>query len=62
MARLSTIGNATALVYDDYPILATDPWFGEEDTAYFGSWNLAHEIPSQQQSDILKDYLILQNL
>jgi len=58
VARLTSIGNATILVYDDHPILATDPWFGDEDTAYFGSWNLSHEIPSQQQSDILKSKYI----
>ena len=37
MIGLSTIGNATLIAYDDNPILATDPWFGDEDPAYFGS-------------------------
>ena len=58
MARVSTIGNATVIVYDDNPILATDPWFGGEDIAYFGSWNLSHEIPVQQTMDILNSKYI----
>ena len=58
MARVSTIGNATVIVYDDSPILATDPWFGGEDSAYFGSWNLSHEIPIQQKQDILNSEYI----
>jgi hypothetical protein len=58
VARVSTIGNATVIVYDDNPILATDPWFGGEDTAYFGSWNLSHEIPPQQKQDILNSEYI----
>ena len=46
MASISTVGNATLIAYEDSkPILSTDPWFGGEDHAYFGSWNLSHEIP-----------------
>jgi hypothetical protein len=41
-----TIGNATLIVHDSKPVLATDPWlFGP---AYFGSWTLSHEVPAEQ--------------
>lgn len=40
-----TIGNATVIAYDQGPILATDPWIGG--APYFGSWALAHEIPTE---------------
>jgi hypothetical protein len=36
MLGVSTIGNAILIAYDDNPILATDPWFGDENPAYFG--------------------------
>jgi hypothetical protein len=54
MLGLTTIGNATLIAYDEKPILITDPWFGGEDIAYFGSWNLRHAIPEQQKQDMLK--------
>jgi L-ascorbate metabolism protein UlaG (beta-lactamase superfamily) len=58
MLGLTTIGNATLVAYDDKPVLVTDPWLGEEDHAYFGSWNLPHLIPSQLKQDILHaDYV-----
>jgi hypothetical protein len=41
-----TVGNATLIVYDRDPVLATDPWIAG--AAYFGSWGLAHEIPAEQ--------------
>ena len=41
-----TVGNATLIVYDGDPLLATDPWIAG--SAYFGSWGLAHEIPDEQ--------------
>jgi L-ascorbate metabolism protein UlaG (beta-lactamase superfamily) len=41
-----TVGNATLILHDGGPILATDPWIGG--SAYFGSWGLAHEIPAEQ--------------
>ena len=54
MASISTVGNATLIAYEDSkPILSTDPWFGGEDHAYFGSWNLSHEIPHSYKQDIL---------
>ncbi len=54
MLGLSTIGNATLIAYDEKPILATDPWFGDVDPAYFGSWVCSHEIPENYKQDILK--------
>jgi hypothetical protein len=41
-----TVGNATLILHDRVPLLATDPWFAGG--AYFGSWGLAHEIPQEQ--------------
>ena len=52
MIGLSTIGNATIIAYDEKPILSTDPWIGDEDPAYFGSWVLSHEIPKDYKKDI----------
>lgn len=46
-----TIGNATLVVHDERPVLATDPWV--QGSAYFGSWGLAHEIPPAQEAAIL---------
>lgn len=53
MLGVSTIGNATLVAYDHTPILATDPWFGDEHPAYFGSWGLTHCIPPDCKADIL---------
>jgi hypothetical protein len=53
MLGVSTTGNATLIAYDDKPILATDPWFGDNNPAYFGSWRLTHRIPPQCKRDIL---------
>jgi hypothetical protein len=41
-----TVGNATLVLHDRRPLLATDPWL--VGAAYFGSWGLAHEIPPEQ--------------
>ena len=41
-----TIGNATVIVHDRVPLLATDPWL--RGSAYFGSWTLGWAIPPQQ--------------
>ena len=54
MLGVTTIGNATLIAHDDKPVLVTDPWLGEEDHAYLGSWNRPHLIPSQQKQDILQ--------
>ena len=53
MLGVSTTGNATLIAYDDKPVLATDPWFGDENSAYFGSWRLSHRIPADCKNDIL---------
>lgn len=53
MLGVSTTGNATLIAYDDKPILATDPWFGDQNPAYFGSWGLSHRIPPDCKRDIL---------
>jgi len=59
MQSISTIGNATLIAYDQHaPILSTDPWFGDEDDAYFGSWTLSHSIPPQYKQDILNSKYI----
>jgi hypothetical protein len=54
MLGVKTIGNATLIAYDGGPILATDPWFGDEDDAFFGSWRLPHQIPAAEKTDIQK--------
>jgi hypothetical protein len=46
-----TIGNATLVVHDGGPVLATDPWV--RGSAYFGSWGLSHEIPEEQSAAVL---------
>lgn len=43
MFGFETIGNATLIVHDGGPILATDPWIRGE--PYFGSWGMSHQIP-----------------
>jgi len=45
-----TVGNATLIVHDRHPVLATDLWV--EGSAYFGSWSLAYDIPDQQRAAI----------
>jgi hypothetical protein len=52
MLGVKTVGNATLIAYDEVPVLATDPWFGDEDAAYFGSWILTHEITAADRADI----------
>jgi L-ascorbate metabolism protein UlaG (beta-lactamase superfamily) len=52
MQKLTTAGNATIIAYDNSPILATDPWIGDEDSAYFGSWILNHKIPQELKKNI----------
>ena len=59
MASITTIGNATLLAYEkSKPILTADPWLGEEDEAYFGSWNLTHKIPVSLKDDIFNSEYI----
>lgn len=52
MQRVTTTGNATIIAYDGKPVLATDPWIGDEEPAYFGSWVLSHRIPPDLKKDI----------
>jgi len=52
MLGVKTIGNATLIAFDGGPVLATDPWFGDEDDACFGSWSLTHHIPTAEKSEI----------
>jgi hypothetical protein len=52
MQKVTTTGNATIVVYDDKPLLVTDPWMGDEEPAYFGSWALSHKIPRALKDDI----------
>ncbi len=58
MIGISTIGNATLIAYDDSPILSTDPWFGDSDPAYFGSWITSHVFPKNLQEDVLNSKYI----
>lgn len=59
MARVATIGNATLIAYEqNRPVISTDPWFGDEDDAYFGSWNLTHKIPTYLKNDVLNSNFI----
>jgi len=54
MLVVKTVGNATLIAYDEVPVLATDPWFGDEDDAFFGSWGLSHRISATERADIHK--------
>ena len=58
MNGICTIGNATLIAYDDKPILATDPWFGDSDPAYFGSWTTSHVFPKALQEDVFNSEYI----
>ena len=59
MAKITTIGNATLIAYEeDRPIIAADPWFGEDDDAYFGSWNLSHKFPNYLKEDVMASEFI----
>jgi Beta-lactamase superfamily domain len=54
VGSMSTIGNATLVARDrSGVVLVTDPWLGGDDDAYFGSWNLNHEIPDDLVADIM---------
>ena len=58
MIGVSTIGNATLIAYDKKPVLATDPWFGDTDPAYFGSWVLSHVFPKNLKQDVFNSEYI----
>tara|TARA_A100001015_G_scaffold277718_1_gene337177 strand:- start:157 stop:1488 length:1332 start_codon:yes stop_codon:yes gene_type:complete len=56
MIGFETIGNATVTVFDDKPILTTDPWlYGNP---YFGSWGHKYKIPKQQIENIYNSKFI----
>ena len=50
MLGFETIGNATLTVFDDIPILTTDPWI--KGKPYFGSWAHKFNIPKKQIENI----------
>ena len=50
MVGFETIGNATLTVFDDTPVLSTDPWI--DGKPYFGSWGHPYSIPSEQIENI----------
>ena len=56
MIGFETIGNATITVFDDLPILTTDPWINGK--PYFGSWSHAYSIPKEQLDNIYKSKYI----
>ncbi|MAV82466.1 MAG: hypothetical protein CMI90_03250 [Pelagibacteraceae bacterium] len=56
MIGFETIGNATVTVFDDKPILTTDPWINGN--PYFGSWSHAYSIPKDQLNNILSSNYI----
>ncbi len=51
MIGFETTGNATITIFDDVPILTTDPWI--KGKPYFGSWSHAYKIPNEQLENIL---------
>ena len=56
MIGFETIGNATLTVFDDKPVLTTDPWvFGNP---YFGSWGHKYIIPKEQLENIKKSKFV----
>ena len=52
MIGFETIGNATITVFDNEPILVTDPWIAGN--PYFGSWGHKYKIPNQHLENIKK--------
>ncbi len=56
MIGFETIGNATVTVFDDIPVLTTDPWI--DGNPYFGSWTHQYEVPSRQKENITKSKYI----
>ena len=52
MLGVQTIGNATLIAYDKYPVISTDPWMGGDHYAYYGSWRLPYDIPENIKENI----------
>ena len=57
MLGFETIGNATLTIFDDKPVLTTDPWL--DGKPYFESWTHAYKIPNHQKDNIKSDYIWL---
>ena len=56
MQGFETIGNATVTIFDEIPVLTTDPWiYGKP---YFGSWSHKYKIPNDQLENIKKSKYI----
>ena len=56
---ITSIGNASLIFKEnDIPILVTDPWVGDEDPAYFGSWITSHEIPKNIKDEFTQSKYI----
>ena len=56
MLGFETVGNATLTVFDDGPVLSTDPWI--DGTPYFGSWTHPYEISEANISNIINSKYI----
>ena len=56
MLGFETIGNATVTIFDEKPVLTTDPWIHGK--PYFGSWCHKYKIPKQQLENIKKSNFI----
>ncbi len=56
MLGFETIGNATITVFDNQPMLSTDPWLNGN--PYFGSWTHSYKIPKEQLDNILNSKFI----
>ena len=56
MLGFETIGNATLTVFDELPILVTDPWINGK--PYFGSWDHKYKIPKTQLDNIKKSKFV----
>ena len=55
MIGFETIGNATLNIFDNEPILTTDPWIYGSST---GSWSHPYEIPKQQIENTAKSKFV----
>ena len=56
---ITSIGNASLIFKENnVPILVTDPWVGDEDPAYFGSWISSHEIPKDIKDEFIRSKYI----
>ena len=50
MIGFETTGNATVTIFDNEPVLTTDPWV--LGNPYFGSWGHKYKIPKEQLENI----------